>query len=114
MEPLRIAVLPLNDAKNLQDDLQKVGVELVLNHNEQTCTRGCTITVEVLGYEKDLPQIIEVYESNYKKLAEGHDVNWEVANAVFDPNKSTAICPACGHEFATTHTECPECGLFLG
>ena len=68
MEPLRIAVMPINEAKSFQDDLQKEGIDLVLNHNEKTCTRGCSVTVEVLGYEKDLPKIIEKYESNYKKL----------------------------------------------
>lgn len=114
MEAVRIAVMPINEAKSFQDDLLKDGVELVLNHNEQTCTRGCTVTVEVLGYEKDIPKIIEKYESNYKKLLDGLDVNWEVANSVFDPSKATATCPACGTEFATTYTECPECGLFLG
>lgn len=114
MEPLRIAVMPINEAKSFQDDLLKEGVELVLNHNEQTCTRGCSVTVEVLGYEKDIPKIIEKYENNYKKLLDGHDVNLEIINSVFDPNKATATCPACGTDFATTHTECPECGLFIG
>ena len=114
MEPLRIAVMPLAEAKAFQDDLLKEGVELVLNHNEQTCSRGCSVTVEVLGYEKDLPKIVEKYENNYKKLLDGLDVNWEAVNSVFDPNKATATCPACATEFATTNTECPECGLFLG
>lgn len=114
MEPLRIAVLPLNDAKSLQDDLAKENVEIILNHNEKTCTRGCTVTVEVLGYEKDIPKIAEIYQNNYKKLTEGHEVNWDVANSVFDPNKSTATCPACGTEFSTSSSECPDCGLFLG
>lgn len=114
MEHVRIAVMPLNDAKNFQHDLQKEGVDLVLNHNEQSCTRGCTVTVEVLGFEKDLPKIIEVYENNYKKLLDGLDFDPNVINSVFDPSKATATCPACGRNFATTHTECPECGLFLG
>lgn len=114
MEPIRLAVLPLNDAKSLQDDLKADGVELVLNHNEQTCTRGCTVTVEVLGYEKDLEAISKKYHENYQKLAEGHSVNWEVANSVFDPNASEATCPACGHNFSTSMTECPDCGLVVG
>lgn len=114
MEPIRIAVMPLNDAKNFQENLKKEGVELVLNHNEQSCTRGCSVTVEVLGFEQDLPKIVAVYEANYKKLLEGHDFDVKIANSVFDPSKATATCPACGTEFATTHTECPDCGLFIG
>jgi len=114
MEPLRIAVLPLQDAKDLQNDLAKQNIEIVLNHNDQTCNRGCSITVEVLGFEKDMPIIAKTYQENFQKLTEGHEVNWEVASAVFDTSKDLATCPACGHEFATTNTECPDCGLCLG
>lgn len=114
MEPVRLAVLPLNDAKSLQDQLAKKGIQLTLNHNDQTCTRGCTVTVEVLGNEKDIPLIAQTYQDNFKELTEGHDVNWEAANSVFDPSKETAICPACASEFSTTNKECPDCGLFLG
>lgn len=114
MELIRLAVLPLNDAKQLQDQLHKDGINVVLNHNKQTCTRGCTITVEILGHEKDIPTIASIYQSSFQKLAEGHEVNWDVANAVFDPSQATALCPACGTEFSTSLTECPDCGLNLG
>ena len=113
MEPIRLAVMPLTDAKTFQDDLSKDGIKLILNHNEQTCTRGCSVTVEVLGYEKDLEIISKKYHDNYAKLTEGHEVNWEVANSVFDPNASEAICPACGFSFAPDKSECPDCGLVI-
>ncbi len=113
MEPIRLAILPLNDAKSLQDDLKSEGVELVLNHNEKTCTRGCSVTVEVLGYEKDIEIISKKYQQNYQKLTEGHEVNWEAANSVFDPNAEKAICPACSFEFSTDKSECPDCGLVI-
>jgi len=114
MELIRLVVLPLVDAKKFQDDLHKKGVKLVLNHNDQTCTRGCAVTVEVMGYEKDLEIVSQTYQENYKKLTEGHDVNWEAANSVFDSSKDMATCPACSFEFSTSHSECPDCGLVLG
>lgn len=114
MEPIRLAVMPLTDAKEFQDQLQKKGVEIILNHNEQTCTRGCTVTVEVLGHEKDIEIIAKSYQENYQKLTEGHEVNWEVANSVFDPSAESATCPACGHSFSTSQSECPDCGLVIG
>jgi hypothetical protein len=114
MDTVRLAVLPLQDAKNLQEDLRKKGIELILNHSSQTCTRGCAVTVEVLGHQKDIEIIAQTYQENFKKLTEGHSVNWDVANAVFDPAKQSALCPACGTEFSTSLTECPECGLVLG
>jgi hypothetical protein len=114
MEPIRLAVMPLNDAKSLQDDLRKEGVELILNHNDQTCTRGCSVTVEVLGFEKDMEAISNKYQENYQKLIEGHDVNWEAINSVFDPNSEQVTCPACSFSFAPTGAECPDCGLVIG
>ncbi len=114
MDLIRLVVLPLAEAKSLQDDLHKQGVELVLNHNEQTCTRGCAVTVEVMGYQKDLEIVSKTYHDNYKKLTEGLDVNWEAANSVFDSSKDEAICPACSFKFSTSHIECPDCGLVLG
>lgn len=114
MQAHRLAVLPLQEAKDLQDDLKHKGVEIILNHNDQTCTRGCTVTVEVLGYEKDIPEIAKTYQERFQKLTEGHEVNWEVANSVFDSSKESATCPACGHQFSTSNTECPDCGLVLG
>ncbi len=52
MDHLKIAIMSLNEAKNLQDALKSRGVEIVLNHNEATCARGCAVTVEVLAKEK--------------------------------------------------------------
>lgn len=114
MNLIRLAILPLEEAKGLQDQLRSKNIELQLEHNDATCTRGCSVTVEVLGYEKDLPVISEVYRDNYMKLLEGHDVNLDALNAVYDPSKSNATCPACATEFSTKLSECPECGLVLG
>ncbi len=38
-----------------------------------------------------------------------HDV--AAAGAVFDAEAETALCPACGCHFSTTHDSCPDCGL---
>lgn len=113
MEMIKIAVMPLQEAKSFQDQLMQRGVSIQLEHNEKTCTRGCTVTVEVIGQQQDLPLIAEVYQSNFAKLLEGHEVNLDIMNAVFDPNQKTATCPACGTNFATSSSECPECGLVL-
>jgi hypothetical protein len=114
MQMVKMAVMPLQEAKSFQDQLKSKGIEIKLDHNEQTCTRGCTVTVEVHGQEKDLPVIAQVYQENYAKLLEGHEVNFEVMNSVYDPNQEQATCPACGTDFSTKLTECPECGLVLG
>ncbi len=114
MELMRIAVMGLQEAKDLKKDCEALGADIVLNHNDQTCNRGCAVTVEVHAYEKDLPIIQKVYSDKYQKLLDGHNVDLDVINSVFDTNQDSATCPACGFKFSTTNTECPDCGLVLG
>lgn len=114
MELIRMGVMALNEAKQFQKECSEKGIELVLNHDDQTCTRGCAITVEIHGQEKDLPVIQKIFSERYAKLLEGHDINIDQMNAVYDPNLENATCPACGTQFSTSSTECPECGLCLG
>lgn len=114
MEYLKIAILPLVEAKDLEKKLKERGIELRLDHNEATCRRGCTVTVEVWAKEGDLAQVKQAFDENFANMLEGHEVDWDRLNQVFDPTKESAMCPACGHEFPTTEGACPDCGLHLG
>lgn len=115
MEDLKkIAVMGLQEAKDFQTALKKIGVEIVLNHDDATCTRGCAVTVEMLGREQDMPVIQEVYTRSFQKLLDGLNFDPDVVNSVYDTSKGEATCPACGHNFSTQKTECPDCGLVLG
>ena len=114
MELVKIAVMGLQEAKDLQSECRTRDVELVLNHDDKTCSRGCAVTVEIHAKESDLPVIQEVYSAKYKKILEGHDYDPETINSVFDPSAETVTCPACGHIFSPTNSECPDCGLVLG
>ncbi len=113
-EFVKMAVMNLQEAKEFQKELAGREVDIVLNHDDKTCTRGCAVTVEVHGREVDMPMIQKVYSEIYAKLLDGHDINPEQMNAIYDPNQAEALCPACGHRFATGPTECPDCGLGLG
>jgi hypothetical protein len=114
MELIKLAVMGLNEAKELKKDCEAQGAEIVLNHNDQTCNRGCSVTVEVHASEKDLPIVQKVYSEKYEKLLAGHDVDMNIINSVYDSSQDTAVCPACGFNFSTTNSECPDCGLMLG
>jgi rubrerythrin len=113
-ELIKMAVMNLQEAKQFQKELAAQDVSIVLNHDDKTCTRGCAITVEVHAREIDMPMIQKVYSEIYAKLLDGHDVNAEQMNAVYDTSQAEALCPACGHRFATGPSECPDCGLGLG
>jgi hypothetical protein len=106
-----LVVLPLEEAKNLKSQLIASGVVVELNHNEQTCNRGCSVTVELWGHLKDLDTIRSVYHDNFQKLVEAHSVDWNVIHSTFDENQAEALCPACSTQFSTQLDECPDCGL---
>src|SRR5690554_4418044 len=114
MEDLKIAILPLVEAKALQQQLEKRGVLIRLDHNEATCRRGCTVTVEVWASPGDLSAVRETLDNNFAQMLDGNEVDWERLNQVYDPAKETAICPACGFSFSTQESACPDCGLNLG
>ena len=114
MEFKPLAVFPLDEAKKLQDQLQTQGVEVRLEHNEATCTRGCSVTVEFHAQLKDIDKIREVITTNFMDSLKGHEVDWKAMTSVYDTSKEVATCPACTTEFSTSHKECPECGLVLG
>lgn len=110
-ELIRLGTMGLHEAKSLQRVLAQEGVELVLDHNDQTCTRGCSVTVELLVSEAGLPMVQKVLKAQFERQTQGTNVQWELMNEVFDPEKAEATCPACGTKFETSSKACPDCGL---
>jgi len=110
-EKVRLGVMPLVEAKRLKETLAELGMEIELGHNEETCTRGCRVTVEIWAEPRHIPKIQEVLKAESSKIYEGLDFDPKQVDQVFDPGKETAVCPACGTQFSTKSDECPECGL---
>ena len=53
-------------------------------------------------------------QSTLEKILRGLDLSSfdsNLSEEIFDQNKDTAVCPACGASFSTKESECPECGL---
>lgn len=57
---------------------------------------------------------VDILDREYRKSTGLTDHDLSMAEAVFDDNAETVICPACGRSFAPTSRECPECGLAFG
>lgn len=111
MEDIFLGVMDLQEAKNHQYKLKSMGVELTLKMNDQTCTTGCKVTVEVWGKESDKDALVLHFQNDYLKHVKGHVPNFDHLSEVFDPTASEVVCQACGAKFAPTSTECPDCGL---
>lgn len=113
MEKL-LGIIEFNEAKRLQAALAERGIEIRLFNNPQTCsTGGCAPSVEVHANETDLPVISEWLGAERTRLFEGLEYDPALSDEVFDPEKESARCPACGTQFAMTSPECPDCGLVL-
>lgn len=114
MDEVRIGVFNLNDAKRMSASLHKQGVQTYLKHDEQTCTRGCQVTVELWCRREDIELVSHMIQQENLKMLEGHEVQWDALEETFDTSKAMATCPACSEKFSTTLSECPSCGLNFG
>jgi rRNA maturation endonuclease Nob1 len=64
---------------------------------------------------EDARQAMHILEQDYIRSTglSHHDLS--TADAVFDEQGATAVCPACGKTFSPGQTStCPECGLIFG
>jgi hypothetical protein len=107
-----LGVIDLSEAKRIRSILEDRGVQLRLHSNPDTCASGaCRPTVEVFVAEIDVPKVRELFQQEQARSLEGLEVDLARTQEVFDPEKATARCPACGTEFSTQLKECPDCGL---
>jgi hypothetical protein len=111
MEQIFLGVMELQEAKNHQYALQAKGVALTLKVNDQTCTSGCKVTVEVWAQGTDEAVIKQHFQSDYLKHVKGHEPDINLLSAVFDTGLEMVICQACGFKFAPNASEYPDCGL---
>lgn len=107
----KFAIMPLTLAERLVSLASKEGIKVEKIHNQQTCTKGCSITVEVWADRDDLESIQKIWANDQERNFLGLEFDRELIQQVFDTSKDSAICPACSHEFATSLSECPSCGL---
>lgn len=107
-----LGIIELAEAKRVRSVLVERGVNLELVSNPETCSSGnCAKTVEVFVSREQLPIVTEFYQAEKERYAAGLDFDAALFNEVYDPEKESARCPACGTEFSTRHKECPDCGL---
>ena len=112
MENVLLGVLDLLEAKRLSSALESRGIKLLLVNNPETCSKPKQgPVVEVYAPEGDIETVKQFLAEERAKLLEGHDLDGVSHDHVFDTEKPTATCPACGTEFPTSSAECPECGL---
>lgn len=108
-----IGIIELQEAKRLKSRLAERDVALELVANPETCSSGkCKPTsVEVYVREEDSHVVKTFLTEERNRLLAGLGAGSSSEEEVFDEQKETANCPACGTEFSTKLSECPDCGL---
>lgn len=109
---VHLGTIDLTEGKRLKYALaEHRKIELQLVSNPETCqSGGCGAKVEIYAKVRDVEAFREYVQSERAAILEGLEVP-EHTNSVYDDQATEAICPACGEKFATSATECPECGL---
>ncbi|MFW7377515.1 MAG: hypothetical protein ACOH5I_01750 [Oligoflexus sp.] len=107
----RIGIFPLAQAERLISLAAEDGITVEKFHNQQTCRSGCSITVELWAHTEDLEAIGKIWAKDQQRNYIGLEFDPQQVQQVYDPNNDSAVCPACGTEFSTALTECPDCGL---
>jgi len=106
---------PLGEMRHLENLLRAERIPALLVGDESSCGKGCCASTFYLQVRRqDAMDAVGILEAEHRR-ATGlchHDTTH--ADSVFDPEAGEAVCPACGHAFPTTTSECPECGLCFG
>ena len=111
-EKICLGTFSVTIANRYRDLLNAQNVELAIIHNKATCSSGgCGTSMELWANQSDLPVVIPFLQQEQARNYIGLDINPELLNQVFDTSQENAICPACGTEFSTSSSECPDCGL---
>ena len=109
-----LGTMPAAEADKIKSQLLTQGIKVVTLVNPKACNTGCAITVEMWASPSDLPLIGQVISEMRKRDLAGLEFDEAQVNSVYDTEKESATCPACGTDFPTSLTECPECGLNFG
>lgn len=114
-QPVVLGVIEIKEAKRIKAALEPLGVRLELVGNPETCDTGaCAPKVEVHARPEDLEKIQEYFQGERSRDLAGLEFDPTLLGEVYDSEKESARCPACGEVFSTQLVECPGCGLCFG
>jgi|GEM_PF-876839 len=116
-----IGVMGTTEAQRMAGHLTDRGVTIELVFNPTTCTRGtcstsgaCSTSSEVWVHQADMTAVQQFMAEEHHRVYGDLSFDPAIVSQVFDPEKTEAVCPACGTPFSTQLAECPECGLGFG
>ncbi|MFW2367846.1 MAG: hypothetical protein ACN4GW_15630 [Desulforhopalus sp.] len=111
-ELLTIRKGSVNDIKSLQKMLAADRIPSLIAGDENSCRKGCCGPELYLQVRKeDMDAVTQILTRDFISSTALDDYDLRNADAVFDQQADTTLCPACGCSFSPTIGACPECGL---
>ena len=103
---------PLADLKMLETAFQGENIGMLIVGDEGGCNKGCCPTSFFLQVRReDARAATMLVQEDFHQVTGLADYDTTHCDAVFNQDASHANCPACGFEFETSATTCPDCGL---
>jgi len=104
---------PVVQMQMVQAALKRAGIPSLAAGESSSCASGgCGGPNLVIQIRRsDFEDAAAILAKEYLRSTGLHEHDLSAAGAVFDTEAETALCPACGCRFPTTHNSCPDCGL---
>ncbi len=102
----------LLDIKRLQTILKEGGIPSLIIGEGGDCNKGCCgpeVLLSIRLEDGENASVVLAREFQNTTDLMSHDLT--NIDAVFDSEAEQVTCPACGHCFSPTNSECPDCGL---
>ncbi|MCK9296782.1 MAG: hypothetical protein M0P70_17090 [Desulfobulbaceae bacterium] len=105
----------LNEIRAMEKELQAENIGYLITGEGSSCKKGCCPTTFYLQVRRqDAPDAFAVVQAHIERTTALNHHDLSTCDAVFNPEARQATCPACGFEFQTNTTVCPDCGLCFG
>jgi hypothetical protein len=106
---------PLADLKKMEKPFERENIGMMIVGDEGGCNKGCCPTTFFLQVRReDAQAAVALVQEDFLRVTALDDHDTSHCHAVFNQDASHANCPACGFEFETSTTICPDCGLCFG
>lgn len=104
---------PVVQMQTMQAVLKRAGIPSLAAAESGSCGSGScggpNLLIQIRRSDLEAAQAVLVREHLRATGLQEHDL--VPAEAVFDAAAESALCPACGCQFSTAQTACPDCGL---
>ncbi|MDZ7640863.1 MAG: hypothetical protein U5J62_02380 [Desulfurivibrio sp.] len=106
---------PLGDLRRLEELLGRERIPVRIEADEASCGKGCGAASFLLQVSRDdAAEAAKIVTAEHRRQTALDDHQEVAADAVFNPEAEETTCPACGHRFPPTSSQCPDCGLNFG